>query len=95
MKKPIKMCKRCVLPETFLGISFDSVELCSYCAKATGKAHHNRLKEKTRDKLLRVIEEKRGVGPYDAIMAFSGGKYSKHALRLFKERYGLRVLTIA
>ena len=92
----MKLCTRCILPETFPGITFDGEGVCSYChreeatvAKAPEKKVHYR------ERLDTLIDDTRGRAPvYDAIMAYSGGKDSTYTLQLLKEQYGIRLLAM-
>jgi hypothetical protein len=86
----MKFCTRCVLPETFPGISFDSDGVCSYCS--SGPTYDEEAKNAALAKFVGMVEQKRSVGPFDVILAYSGGKDSTHTLSLLRERYGLRVL---
>jgi len=90
----IKICSRCILPDTFPGIKFDDNGVCNHCrreekalAKASGK------KSDYIKHLDELIKNKRDSAPvYDVIMAFSGGKDSSYTLKLLKDRYDLRIL---
>lgn len=92
----VKLCAECILPETFPGIKFDINGICNHCSgkrpdlkELTGK------KEQYRNKLDSLIESLSGKAPvYDVIMAYSGGKDSSWALKLLKEMYDLRILTL-
>lgn len=90
----MKICTTCVLPETFPGISFDENGRCSFCRSYRGHENQEQLKERYKQKFLGILEETKGKGPYDALMAYSGGKDSTYTLRLMTEEYGLRVLAI-
>ncbi len=94
------ICTRCVLPDTFPGISFDERGVCNHCRKHEGRradpsAERLRYKEKFAELLVRLRDtgqlERR---PYDAIMAYSGGKDSTYTLELLRREYKLRVLAI-
>jgi hypothetical protein len=91
----MKRCARCVLPETFPGISFGEDGVCSVChdfdtRNSGGLAKHRR------ESLDRLIEASRsgGRGRYDAVVAFSGGKDSTFLLSVLKEQYDLRLLAV-
>jgi tRNA(Ile)-lysidine synthase TilS/MesJ len=90
----VKICTRCVLPETFPGISFDEAGVCSYCARSAGSENRGELNERFNAKFIDILERLRGTRPYDAIMAYSGGKDSTYTLKFLKERYHLRVLAV-
>ena len=90
----MKICKKCVLPENFPGIRFNEDGVCSYCFRFKGTDNQKKQKEKFRLKFLTTLEETKGKGPYDALMAYSGGKDSTYTLKLLKEDFNLRVLAI-
>jgi len=92
----IKICQKCILPETFPGIKFNEQGVCKYCVKeesALSKAPEKKAAyRKTFDHL---IQDTKGKAPaYDAIMAFSGGKDSTYTLKLLKENYNLRIIAL-
>jgi hypothetical protein len=92
----VKLCSRCILPETFPNIKFDSEGICNHCRQdesALAKAPSK--KADYRQKLDELIASIKGNAPsYDAIMAYSGGKDSSYTLKLLRERYNLRVLAL-
>ncbi len=90
----MKICINCVLPETFPGITFSGDGLCSYCARFKGKKYQKKLKDRFRQKFINIIKEIKGKGPYDVLMAYSGGKDSTYTLRLLKENFNLKILAI-
>ncbi len=87
-------CKKCILPETFPGISFDNDGICSFCQKARNHEESESLKQKYKEKFLNLINGKTESAPYDVIMAYSGGKDSTYTLYLFKKVYNLDVLAL-
>ncbi len=88
----MNFCSRCVLPDTFPGISFDEKGVCNYCRnnpapdKETRKLYLDRFNE--------LVEESRGKGPFDVIMAYSGGKDSTYTMLMLKQRYNLSILAV-
>src|SRR5512139_3822665 len=90
----MKICTTCVLPETFPGISFDEKGRCSFCTTYRGHENQQQLKERYKDKFAKVIQEKRNLGSYDALAAYSGGKDSTYTLMLLKNEFHLKVLAI-
>lgn len=92
----MKICTRCILPETFPGIKFDESGTCSHCIReAPALSKSSEKKAEYRHRLDDLIAEVRGQGPsYDAVMAYSGGKDSSYSLKLLRERYDLRILAI-
>jgi len=85
-------CTKCVLPETFPGISFDDAGTCNYCRNIPlptdeeKKAHLKRFED--------LINEKRGTHAYDVLLAFSGGKDSSYTLMMLTQTYRLKVLAL-
>ncbi|MBU1164124.1 hypothetical protein KKA15_01005 [Patescibacteria group bacterium] len=76
----LKRCTRCILPETFPGIKFDSNGACNIC---------NNFKKKP---LLSLEKLKQEVAPYrnkscrpDVLVAFSGGRDSAYGLHYIKK----------
>lgn len=95
-KASVKICSRCILPETFPKIQFDGDGVCNHCIKEERTvAEAPAKKKKYRQALDDLIGSLQGKAPvYDAIMAFSGGKDSSYTLKLLKERYSLRILAL-
>jgi tRNA(Ile)-lysidine synthase TilS/MesJ len=86
-------CVRCVLPDTFPGVTLDKNGLCNHCRQYEGR--RARLEGQRREMAARfdaLAEEVRGRGAYDCLMAWSGGKDSTYTLLALRQRYGLNVL---
>jgi tRNA(Ile)-lysidine synthase TilS/MesJ len=92
----MKICNRCILPETFPNIRFDSEGICNHCRQEeSALAKSPARKAEYRQKLDNLIAASRDKAPaYDVIMAYSGGKDSSYTLKLLKERYDLRIITL-
>jgi len=88
----MKICKRCVLPETFPGIRFNDKGECNYCQEFMGKKNLEERKLLYRRKFEKLILEYKGIANYDAFMSYSGGKDSTYTLNLLKKQYGLRII---
>lgn len=90
----LRLCCRCILPETFPGITFDDYGVCNHCLRDKASESEVASKKRTyRERLETLIEDTKGSAPtYDAIMAFSGGKDSSYTLKILRKRYNLRVL---
>ena len=88
----MQICKKCVLNERFPGIRFGEDEICNFChtAKSMDKQHSVRGKYEAR--FQKLIQEHKGRGSYDCLVAYSGGKDSTYTLHLLQERYDLRLL---
>ena len=72
----MKICNACVLPEAFPGIKFNEDGTCNYCTRYKGSEKQEQLKERYKQKFHSILEETRNTGPYDVLMAHSGGKDS-------------------
>ncbi len=90
----MKICKKCILPETFPGIKFNDQGICNHCLRAeASNVDTDEKKSEYHDRLDKLIESVKGTsGSYDAIMAYSGGKDSSYTLKLLMERYDLKIL---
>ncbi len=86
------VCSRCVIPETFPGADLDGRGVCLQCREARGEEEMAGRRRDYRRRFRRLLETEAGRGPYDAIVAYSGGKDSTHTLALLVERYRLRAL---
>ncbi len=91
-KTAFRVCARCVLPETFPGISFDAEGVCNYCLEAAPASEYENKKREYRARFEKLIEENKSPGGYDILMCYSGGKDSTYTLSLLKEKYGLNIL---
>lgn len=90
----MKICTKCVLPETFPGIKFNDDGVCNFCLKSTGQEKIEERKEKYKAKFESLFEERRGTGDYDCLMCFSGGKDSSYTIHILKEEYDARILAV-
>jgi hypothetical protein len=92
----LRICERCVLPETFPGIVFDNEGVCKHCRREESAATKaSEKKAEYRERLDQVMESVKGRAPvYDAIVAYSGGKDSSYTLKLLKDRYDLRLVAL-
>lgn len=87
----MKICTKCVLPETFPGISFNDDGVCNHCEKFESFAATPEQKAEYQLKLMNLVYKHRTSDP-QILMAYSGGKDSTYSLRLFVEKYKARVL---
>lgn len=85
----MKICSRCVLPETFPGINFDEQGVCNLCRRADDvgagdlEAHRRRFEAWVAD-----VRDRPGT---HCVLSFSGGKDSTYTLMMLRRHYGLRV----
>jgi tRNA(Ile)-lysidine synthase TilS/MesJ len=90
----MKVCQKCVLPETFPGINFNEEGVCNYCLSHKSAESHQKDKEEYRQRFETLVSENKGKSVYDAITAYSGGKDSSYTLALLKQKYDLNILAI-
>ncbi len=88
----MKICKRCVTPEGFPHITFDSKGLCNLCRNSASKIEIRALKIEYRNRFKALIKRLKNDRPYDILMCYSGGKDSTYALHLLKDIYKLKIL---
>jgi len=81
-------CTRCVLPETYPGISFDDAGVCRYCQS------YSSVFRAGKDELLKIVarHKESAVGQYDCLVGLSGGKDSSYLAYYAVKHLGLRVL---
>lgn len=85
----MKYCKKCVMPDTRPGISFDSDGICCACTM------HERKKSidysERFEQLKQLCEKYRGMNGsgYDCAIAVSGGKDSHYQVYVMKELMGM------
>ena len=84
----MKYCKRCTMPDTRPGITFDEEGICSACRHYE---HRSLVDWKAREKEFAALCDKyrgcNGPGGYDCAVAVSGGKDSHYQVYMLKEVY--------
>lgn len=80
----IRRCTRCILPETFPGITFDADGVCDVCK------NYVPMKILGREALDKAVAPfRRKDGGADCLVAFSGGRDSSYGLHYLKKELGL------
>ena len=80
--KDLKRCSKCILPETYPFINFNSNNVCNYCENYEKQ---NFLGE---EKLYKYLEKFRSKnGEPDCLVGLSGGRDSTYGLHLLKTKY--------
>ena len=88
--KNIKYCKKCVMPNTRPGISFNSEGICSACVNYDNRDnidYDKRFKEL--EKLCDKYRGMNGKNGFDCAIAVSGGKDSHFQVHIMKEKLGM------
>lgn len=90
----MKKCKQCLLPAAVPGSDIDARGICRPCREYSPAAitqDETRRAEREQD-LLATLEASRGMGQYDCLVPFSGGKDSAWLLYKLVVEHRLRVL---
>lgn len=88
----IKYCKRCCLPETMEGITFDEFGVCTPCRSSEEKMHINW--EDRESGLLQTLDNHRNEKYYDCILPVSGGKDSMFQAHILVKKYKINPLAV-
>jgi tRNA(Ile)-lysidine synthase TilS/MesJ len=94
MERSLKVCRNCVLPETFPGIRFNEEGLCNFCLEFKSIENKERMQAKYKQKFEKLIKEYKNKSTYDAIMCYSGGKDSTFTMAILREEYGFNILAL-
>ncbi len=89
-RNDVRHCTRCVLPDSFPGISFDSRGVCNYCINTP--VPDDAKKREYTEKFEGLLDGVRGKHEFDVIMAYSGGKDSTYTMYLLSQKYHLNIL---
>jgi len=80
-----RYCSKCILPDTYRDISFNSEGVCNYCVDYR-PVDRNLGKEA----LLNLLRSRTKTGPYDCVVPLSGGKDSTFVLYYIVRELGLK-----
>ncbi len=82
--KNLKRCSKCILPETYPFIKFNSKNLCNYCET------YEKQRFLGENKLFEYLEKFRSKnGEPDCLVGLSGGRDSTYGLHLLKKKYNM------
>jgi glutamine---fructose-6-phosphate transaminase (isomerizing) len=87
----LKRCTKCILPETFPFIAFDTKGVCNYCN------NYKPLVFKGEDAFKELTNKYRATqkGKADCLVPFSGGRDSSFALHYIKKELGLKPIAFS
>lgn len=88
----MKICKRCIMPDTRPRLTFRDDGVCAACEWAEIKKTIDW--NARREELRQLCNSIRGKQRYDCIVPASGGKDSTYVAHKMKHEYGLTVLTV-
>lgn len=104
MKTHNHFCNRCILPEGFLGLTFNKEGLCNYCAdpdytNPNWSRRHISEHQKTEalkdwNETIKYLQDTKEEREYDCVLGYSGGKDSTALLDMLIHDYKLRPLAI-
>jgi len=90
----LRSCKSCLLPETYETLELASDD--SSCNMCKGTEFKQKEVDWTKRKKIldNVIEKYRGIGDYDCLVPFSGGKDSTYTLYYLLKEYNIKPLVV-
>lgn len=89
----MKYCTRCILPQSAESVTFDERGVCNVCRQAEIK--HEEIDWAERRTILdEIVSRYKGLGQYDCIVPFSGGKDSTFQLWYVVKELGLKPLVV-
>lgn len=89
----MKMCAKCVMPETSETLAFDDAGVCTVCRQVEFKQSAVDWDAKKAE-FEELVESVRGKHDYDCIVPFSGGKDSTYTLWYLVKEMGLKPLVV-
>ena len=92
----MKVCPKCVLPDTFPSITFNDEGVCNYCQRhdLVSPGHRSDLKGRYQQKFQDILKKVGKGGTYDVLVAYSGGKDSTYTLQYLVADLDLKVLAL-
>jgi N-acetyl sugar amidotransferase len=89
----MKVCKKCIMPDTRPRLTFDEDGVCAACQWAEEKKTQIDWK-KREEQLIELCDSIRGKHKYDCLVPVSGGKDSTYVAHKMKHVYNLNILTL-
>lgn len=90
----MKICSRCMIPETHETIMYDAQGVCNVCRQQEVKQEKVDWAARGRE-LVDLIEQYRGKNDYDCLIPFSGGKDSTYTLYKLVTEYKVKPLVVS
>ena len=90
----MKICSRCMIPETHETIMFDAQGVCNVCRQQEVKQEKVDWATRGRE-LVELIEQYRGKNEYDCLIPFSGGKDSTYTVYKLVTEYKVKPLVVS
>lgn len=94
----MKRCTRCIMPDTWEGISFDKMGICSLCTEFDKKKQAIDWK-KRQGVLQDILKEYRAYAAkngnkYNCLVGYSGGKDTAYTLWAMVRKYNMKPLVV-
>ena len=89
----MKICSKCVMPETAESLKFDDEGCCSVCKQIDQQKHKVDWEERATE-FEKILDKYKGKGRYDCIVPFSGGKDSTFILWFLVTQKKLKPLVV-
>lgn len=90
----MRRCTKCILPDHFPNIKFDSNGVCNYCHEWDIKWSTFDYAKAERELVTIFDSAKAKKRRYDCLIPYSGGRDSSYVVYLCKNRYGLNPLVV-
>ena len=90
----MRLCSKCVTPETHETIAFDQEGVCNVCRQIEYKKENIDWAAR-RKEFERICEKYRSKGQYDCIVPFSGGKDTTFTLYTVMKEFHLKPLVVS
>jgi len=90
----LKICKKCVQPDTRPGIFFNDDSICGACLWEDEKKRINWAERKNELIEIARTAKAKSTGPYDCVIGVSGGKDSTKQAITARDELGLRCLLV-
>ena len=92
----LKRCRRCLLPSSLVGISFNKDGVCNYCIKYENDFKDwEEIKKRKETEFQKILSSAQKLKrAYDCLIPLSGGKDSTYALYLCSKVYKLKTIAV-
>ena len=92
MFRSMHYCVRCGMPSSEEEHTLDELGICITCQSQEQKMHMNWTERE--EQLKEILDQYKGKGDYDCIVAISGGKDSAWQMHMIKNVYNLKPLAV-
>mgnify|MGYP001597144522 CR=1 FL=1 len=90
----LRVCSKCVMPETHETIMYDAKGVCNICHQHDYK--HEKIDWSAKEaEFKEIVDKYRNKGTYDCIIPFSGGKDSVFVLYTMMKKFKVKPLVVS